>query len=149
MGGFEPELAGEGGQDAGLVFGLGGQQRGGTVRLQVQDGPQLGQDVQAVQAQVVGGPAGAQGGGQVAVAGLVDPLDPAAQPGDGLLAVAGGEFPPGGRRAGLVAAGILTGTGAGGQAGEQRGQGGVVRGFAGVEPGELLTAGGELVGTGR
>ena len=78
------------------------------------------------------------------VAGLVDPLDPAAEPGDGLPAVVGGEFPPGGRRAGLVADGILTRTGAGGQAGEQRGQGGVVRGFAGVEPGELLMAGGEL-----
>ena len=58
--------------------------------LQVEDGPQLGQDVQAVQAQVVGGPAGAQGGGQVAVAGLVDLLDPGAQPGDGLVAVARG-----------------------------------------------------------
>ena len=116
--------------------------------LEVEHGPQVGQDVQAVQAQVVGGPAGAEGGGQVAVAGLVDLLDPGAEPGDGLLAVAGGEFPPGGRRAGLVAAGILTGGGVGGQAGEQGGEGGVVRGFAGVELGELLTAGGELVGQG-
>ena len=111
VGGLEPELAGEGGQDAGLVFGLGGQQRGGAAGLEVEGGPQLGQDVQGVQAQVVGGPAGAEGGGQVAVAGLVDLLDPAAEPGDWFLAVVGGEFPPGGRRAGLVAAGILTGCG--------------------------------------
>ena len=79
----------------------------GPFGLEVQDGPQAGQDVQAVQAQVVGLPAGREGGGEVAVAGAVDLLDPAAQPGDGVVAVGGREFPPGGGRVGLVAAGVV------------------------------------------
>ena len=54
--------------------------------LEVQDRPQAGGDVQGVQAQVVGGPAGAEGGGQVAVAGPVDLVHPGAQPGDRLAA---------------------------------------------------------------
>ena len=99
-------MCGEGGQDAGLVFGLGGQQPGGAGGLEVQDGPQAGQDVQAVQAQIVGGPAGADLGGQVAVAGAVDLLDPGLQAGDGFLAFGGREFPPGRSRVGLVSAGV-------------------------------------------
>ena len=67
--GLGAELFGQGGQDAGLVFGLGRDQAGAADGLQVQHGPQFGQDVQAVQAQVVGGPAGAEPGGQVPVAG--------------------------------------------------------------------------------
>ena len=105
-------------------------------------------DVQGVQAQVVGGPARAEGGGQVAVAGPVDLVHPGAQPGDRLLPVVRGELPPARGRAGLVAAGVVrgrVGAGAGGQAGEQPGQGGVVGGFAGIEPGDLLALGGELV----
>ena len=116
--------------------------------LEVQHGPQGGGDVQGVQAQVVGWPAGAEGGGQVAVAGPVDLVDPGAQPGERLLPVVGAELPPGRGRAGLVAAGSSSGRVRGqavGQAGEQGGQGGVVAGFAGVEPGELLAVGGELV----
>jgi hypothetical protein len=103
--------------------------------LEVQHRPQAGGDVQGVQAQVVGGPAGAEGGGEVAVAGPVDLLDPAAQPGDRLLPVIGAELPPGRGGVRLVAVGVLVGrvgAGAGGQAGEQAGQGGVVGGFAGV-----------------
>jgi hypothetical protein len=81
--GFGLELIGQGGQDADLVFGLGGQQDRGPQGLQVQDRPQGGRDVQRVQAQVVRFPARAERGGQVAVAGPVDLLDPGAQPGDG------------------------------------------------------------------
>ena len=142
------QLGGQGGQDAGLVFGLGGQQHVVAAGLEVQHRPQAGGDVQGVQAQVVGGPAGAEGGGQVAVAGPVDLLHPGAQPGDRLLPVIRAELPPARRRVRLVSAGILVGrvgAGAGGQAGEQAGQGGVVGGFAGIEPGDLLALGGELV----
>ena len=106
VGGFDPELVGQRGQDAGLVLGLGGDQARGAVGLEVQDRPQGGRDVQAVQAQVVGFPAGGQGGGQVAVAGAVDLLDPGAEPGEGFGAVGGREFPPRRRRVGLVPAGI-------------------------------------------
>jgi len=88
--GLGAELGGQGGQDAGLVFGLSGDQAGTAGGLQVQHRPQLGQDVQAVQAQVVGGPAGAQAGGQVSVSGPVDLLDPGPQPGEGFLPVVGG-----------------------------------------------------------
>ncbi len=34
-GGFQPKLIGQGGQDAGLVFGLGREQAGGAAGLQV------------------------------------------------------------------------------------------------------------------
>ena len=47
-GGFGGQLGGQGGQDAGLVFGLGGQRPRGAFGLEVQDGPQVGQDVEAV-----------------------------------------------------------------------------------------------------
>ena len=96
----------------------------------------------------MGGPAGGQGGGQVPVAGPVDLVDPAAQPGERLLPGVGGQGPPGGRGAGLVAAGLRSGRVRGkavGQGGELGGQRGVMAGFAGVEPGELLTVSGELV----
>jgi hypothetical protein len=62
--------------------------------LEVKRRPQLAEDVEAVQAQVVSGPARTQGGGQVAVAGAVDLLDPGLQPDDGFVAVGGREFPP-------------------------------------------------------
>ena len=93
-GGLGHQLGGEGGQDAGLVFGLSRQQPGVTAGLQVEDRPEAGQDVQAVQAQVVGGPAGADRVGQVAVAGAVDLLDPGMQAGDGFVAFGGRELPP-------------------------------------------------------
>ena len=91
-GGFGGQLGGQGGQDAGLVFGLGRQGPRGAFGLEVQDGPQVGEDVQAVQAQVVRAPAGGEGGGQVAVAGAVDLLDPGLEPGDGFGPVGGREF---------------------------------------------------------
>jgi hypothetical protein len=93
-------------------------------------------------------PAGAEGGGQVAVAGPVNLVHPGPQPGDRFLPVLRAELPPARRRVRLVRAGILVGrvgAGAGGQSGEQAGQGGVVGGFAGIEPGDLLALGGELV----
>jgi predicted ATPase len=62
---------------------------------------------QAVQAQVVGGPAWSERGGQVAVAGPVYLLDPGAQPGEVFPPFVGREFPPGRRRAWLVGAGVL------------------------------------------
>ena len=104
--GFGLELVGQGGQDAGLVFGLGGQQDRGPQRLQVQDRPQAGRDVQHVQAQVMRLPARAERGGQVAVAGPVDLLDPGAQPGDGFGSCVGREVPPLRRRFGVVAVGV-------------------------------------------
>ena len=125
-GGLGHQLGGEGGQDAGLVFGLGGQQLGGALGLEVEDGPQAGQDVQAVQAQVVGGPAGGDGGGQVAVAGAVDLLDPGVQAGDGFVAFGGGELPPCRGRVGVVAVGV--GGELGGQVGDLPVQG--------LEPGQ-------------
>ena len=100
--GLGPQLFGQGGQEAGLVFGLGGQQPGGAFGLEVEGRPQLAEDVQAVQAQVVGGPARTQGGGQVTIAGAVDLLDPGAQPGDGFAAFGGRELPPRRGRVGVV-----------------------------------------------
>ena len=105
-------------------------------------------DVQGVQAQVVGGPAGAEGGGEVAVAGPVHLVHPGPQPGDRLLPGLRAELPPARGRIRLIATGIVAdrvGAEVGGQAGEQPGQGGVVGGFAGIEPGDLLPLGGELV----
>ena len=91
-GGLLPELVGQRGQDAGLVLGLSGDEAGGAFGLEVQDRPQGGCDIQAVQAQVVGFPAGAQGGSQVAVARPVDLLDPPAEPGQRFDAVGGREY---------------------------------------------------------
>ncbi len=67
--GLGHQLGGQSGQDAGLVFGVGGQQPGGALRLEAEHQPQAGQHVQAVQAQVVRGLAGGEGSGQVPVAG--------------------------------------------------------------------------------
>ena len=53
------------------------------------------------------GPAGAEGGGEVAVAGPVDLLHPGAQPGDGFGPVVGRELPPARGRVGLVAVGVV------------------------------------------
>ena len=68
--GFGCQLGGEGGQDADLVLGPRRQQSGGAPGLEVQRGPQLTGDVGHVQAQVVLGPARAQGG-EVAAGGMV------------------------------------------------------------------------------
>ena len=59
-GGLGGQLGGDGGEDAGLVLGLGGQQvgAGGGVGVEVEGGPQPAEDVQAVQAQLVLRPAG-------------------------------------------------------------------------------------------
>jgi hypothetical protein len=108
-GGLGDQLGGQGGQDAGLAFGLGRQDPEGAFGLEVEDGPQVGQDVQAVWAQVVRPPAGGEGGGQLAVAGPVDLLDPGVQPGDGFGPVGGRELPPGRRRARAVAVNIYAG----------------------------------------
>ena len=54
---------------------------------------------------------GREGGGQVAVAGPVDLLDPGAEPGQGFGAVGGREPPPGRGRVGLVAVGVVVGRG--------------------------------------
>jgi hypothetical protein len=164
--GLGPQLAGQGGQDAGLVFGLGRYQPGAAAGLQVQRRPQLGQDVEGVQAQVVLLPAGAEAGGQVPVAGPVDLLHPGAQPGDWLPAICGRQLPPRRRRCGTVPAGFGVGWagcgepgeggrvvlqraadagGLAGEFGELAGQGGVVLSLAGVEPGELLALRGEPV----
>ena len=107
--GFGLELAGQGGQDAGLVFGLGRQRPRGAFGLEVEDGPQVGQDVQAVQAQIVRAPARGEGGGQVAVAGPVDLLDPGVEPGDGFGPVGGRELPPRRRRLRVVAVRVCVG----------------------------------------
>jgi hypothetical protein len=126
-GGLGHQLGGQGGQDPGLIFGLGRQQTGGPFGLEVQHRPQGGRDVQGVQAQVVGLPARGQGGGQVAVAGPVDLLDPGAEPGQGFGAAGGREFPPRRGRVGLVAVGFvgLLGRQAG-EFGELGGEGGEV-----------------------
>ena len=77
-----------------MVFGLGGQQPGAALVLEVEHRPELGEDVEPVQAQVVGLPAGAEGGGQVAVSGSVDLLNPGAEPGQRFAALVGWELPP-------------------------------------------------------
>ena len=167
--GLGAELVGQGGQDAGLVFGLGGDQGGAAGGLQVQHRPQLGCDVQPVQAQVVGGPAGAEPVGQVPVAGPVDLLDPGPQPGDRFRTVGGRQLPPRrcwpgavtvGVRAGLAGRGELgergsvllydaaEGGGLVGELGQLSADRGVMLSLAGVEPGDLLGVGGELVDDG-
>ena len=117
--GLGAELVGQGGQDAGLVFGLGGDQGGAAGGLQVQHRPQLGCDVQPVQAQVVGGPAGAEAGGQVPVAGPVDLLDPGPQPGDGFRPVGGRQLPPRRCWLGAVTVGVRVGLAGCGELGER------------------------------
>ena len=97
------ELVGGGGEQPGVPFGLPGQGAGGAPGLEVQDGPQLGQPVQDVQAQRVLVPAVGQAGGEVAVAGPVDLVDPGAQLGDRLVARGAVELPEPGRRGRLVA----------------------------------------------
>ena len=168
--GLDAELVGQGGQDAGLVLGLGGHQAGAAAGLQVQHRPQLGCDVQPVQAQVVLIPAGAEGGGQVPVAGPVDLLDPGPQPGDRFLPVVGRQLPPrrcrpwavavrfrvglagsgelgeGGR---VVLQGAADAGGLVGELGELSADRGVMLGLAGVEPGDLLAVSGEPVQRGR
>ena len=104
--------------EVGLAVGLGGQQDRGPHGLQVQDGPQAGRDVQRVQAQVVRFPARAERGGQVAVAGPVNLLDPGAQAGDGFGSSVGREVPPLWRRFGVVGVGVGVVEGGGGELGE-------------------------------
>ena len=142
IGRSRPELASQGGQDAGLVFGLGGQQRGGTVRLQVEtdhSSARMSSRTGTGRRRPSRGPGGRPGDRSRAGG----PARPSRGAGRWAPAVVGEKFPPGGRRAGLVADGILTRTGravrpVSGAVGR------VVRGFAGVEPGALLIAGGEL-----
>ena len=86
----------------------------------------------------MGFPAGAQGGGQVAVARPVDLLDPPAEPGQGFGAVGGRQFPPGRGRVGLVPAGAGV---VGGELGDQAGELGELPG----QRGDLLTVVGELL----
>ena len=122
--------------------------RGVRSGLEVEHRPQVGQDVQAVQAQVVRAPAGAEGGGQVPVAGLVDLLHPGVQPGDGFLAVGGRELPPRWRRAGTVSVRVgVGGSGLGelGQGGRVLAQGVADAGDQVGELGELLVVVGELL----
>ena len=84
-------------------------------------------------------PARAEGGGQVAVAGPVDLLDPGAQPGDGFGSCVGREVAPLRRGVGVICVGV--GAVRGGELGEDGGV--LVQGAA--EPGELLAVGSELV----
>ena len=70
--------------------------------LEVEGRPEFHQPVQAVEAEGVLVPAGAEGGGEVAVAGAVDLLDPGAQPVEGLVAFGSVEFPPSRRGRQLV-----------------------------------------------
>ena len=69
-------------------------------------------------------PAGAEGGGEVAVAGAVDLLDPGAEPGQGFLAFASVELPPAGGRDGLVSSSLSASPPAVRHCGEPGGQGG-------------------------
>jgi hypothetical protein len=166
-GGFQPELIGQGRQDAGLVFGLRREQPGGAAGLKIQDGPQAAEDVQAVQAQVVTLPAGPEGVGQVPVAGPVHLLYPGMELRDRFGPFSRSQLPPCRRGAGPVAAGTLAGGGGRvgglpvqaldpgqgglvviqqaadrgdqvGDLGEPFGDLGVVTGFAGVELGDLV-----------
>ena len=74
-------------------------------------------------------PAGAEGGGEVTIAGAVDLLDPGSQPGEALLAFVAGELPPLGSRCGAI--GVVVST---------VGVAGLRRGFgeAGDQGGDLL-----------
>ena len=91
----------------------------------------------------MGLPARGEGGGEVAVAGAVDLLDPGVQPGDGFLAVGGRELPPRGRRARAVAVGVgvVVGGGGGGWSLGELGQGGLVlaQGVAEVRGGAIAS----------
>ncbi len=92
-----------------MVFGLGGQESGAALVLEVEHRPQLGEDVESVQAQVVRLPARAEGGGQVAVSGPVDLLNPGAEAGQRFAALVGWELPPLRYRVGEVVFGISIG----------------------------------------
>ena len=101
-GGFEVELFGEGGEEPGLPFGLAGE--GGWLAFggEVEDGPEFHEPVESVEAEQVLVPARAEGGGEMAVAGAVDLLDPGAEPAQGFLAFGSVEFPPPRSRGRLV-----------------------------------------------
>ena len=82
-------------------------------------------------------PAGAEGGGEVAVAGAVDLFDPGAQPVDGFVAFLAVELPPLGDRGWPVPFVRLFAVAGGGQAGEPGGE----RGYLLVEPVEGIEDG--------
>ena len=114
----------------------------------------------------MGGPAGAEGDGEVPVAGPVDLLHPGLQPGDGFLAFGRRQLPPRrrgfwvvpagvgvglagcgeqGERGSMLMQGAADGGGLVGELGQPAGGSGVMLGLAGLEPGEVLGVGGELV----
>jgi hypothetical protein len=106
--GFEAHLLGEGGEQARLPFALAGDRPDGAVGRQVEQGPQLHEPVEAVEAQCVLVPAGTEGGGEVTIAGAVDLLDPGSQPGETFLAFVAGELPPPGSRCGAIGVAVST-----------------------------------------
>src|SRR5216684_7387290 len=123
-GGFEVHLLGEGGEQAGLPFGLAGEERCASFAGEVEDGPEFHEPVEPVQAQQVLFPAGSEGGGEVPVAGPVDLLDPGTQPHAGFLTVRAAEFPPPRGGHGLVRLAVLVDALDGRHARELGGEGG-------------------------
>src|ERR1022692_2817596 len=123
-GGVGGHLVGGCGQQAGLPLALGGQDAGGAVRVEVQDGPELAEPVQGVQAQGMVFPAGREDGGELAVAGLVDLADPGAEPVQRGVAFWPGELPPSWRRDRQVASRVLGVVAVAGDVGEMPGEGG-------------------------
>lgn len=101
-GGFEVHLLRQGRHEPGLPFGLAGQRRDAAFGWQVENGPQLHEPVQPIQAQRMLLPARAERSGEVPVARPVDLLHPGAQPRQCLIPCRSSEFPPARNRHGPV-----------------------------------------------
>jgi len=100
--GFGGHQVGQRGEHPGRVFGLPVQQGDRPTALEVENGMQLSCYVKAVQAQVVGLPAGAEPGREMPEAGPVHLLDEAAEPADLGFARLAGQVPPAGSGPGQV-----------------------------------------------
>ena len=87
-------LVGGCGQEAGVPFGLGGEGTAVAFGGEVKQGPQFAEPVEGEKARGVVFPAGGEDGGELAVAGPVDVLDPAPQPVYGRILFGAVEFPP-------------------------------------------------------
>ena len=136
VGCFAGHLGGGRGEQPGLPLGLGGERAGGAFRAEVQDRPELTEPVEGEQAQRMAVPAGRQRGGEVAVAGLVDLLDPRAEPVDRCSRSGSRQLPPARCRLGPVGQGVRSGVGA--EAGDVPGKAGDLL----VEPAEGVDHGG-------
>jgi len=101
-GGLDVHLLGQGRKEAGLPFGLAGEDGCVSRGAEVEGGPQFHEPVEPVEAERVLFPAGAEGGGQVAIAGPVDLLDPGAEAGKRLFTFITFELPPPGSAGGLA-----------------------------------------------